>query len=441
MIRLWKFLLPFLFALAVLLGLYRNSQKQYSYDFAKKQLPASSGDLNYYYQKAEEITRGQNTETTVSFLAVGDIMLSRGVAAAEANYGQKDWPNFPFQKIAEVLKSTNFNFANLESPFVFRSCGAIAGGHSLIFGAACQSVEGLKTYNFNALNLANNHAMDQGLGGLTITKDLLKSSNLQTTGTGTNLDDAWRPAIVEANGLKICFVGASYSSINDSGATRNNYVARIEDLPRLKSLILNLKSTCDFIVATMHAGVEYTRTPNTAQIKFARAAIDYGADVVIGAHPHWVQTIEKYCPAQYSPPVIGGAADEASRGGKTQITLPPPPASRGTPPVPGGETAPCPNPKYIFYSLGNFIFDQDFSQETKEGLALKIQISKSAIRNSIAPDAASADDLQGTRQPAKLESIELIPVIIENSQPRLATNDEAKKILEKIGENKNILLP
>ena len=78
----------------------------------------------------------------------------------------------------------------------------------------------------------------------------------------------------------------------------------------------------------MHAGTEYTRTPMPQQITFAHAAIDDGADIVIGAHPHWVQTIEKY---------------------------------KG---------------KYIFYSLGNFIFDQAWSQETMEGLTLKITVSK-----------------------------------------------------------------
>jgi hypothetical protein len=74
--------------------------------------------------------------------------------------------------------------------------------------------------------------------------------------------------------------------------------------------------------------------------------------------------------------------------------------------------------------LGNFIFDQDWSQETTEGLTLKIQISK--IKNQ--------NELQGTKTPASLDSIELLPVIIEDfSTPRLANEIEAKKILEKIG--------
>jgi poly-gamma-glutamate synthesis protein (capsule biosynthesis protein) len=209
---------------------------------------------------------------------------------------------------------------------------------------------------------------------------------------------------METNGIKICFLGASYASSNNDGKTKNDYVTRVEDVDKLKSSILNLKSNCDFITVSMHAGTEYTRTPNQKQIDFAHSAIDFGADLVIGHHPHWIQTIEKY------------------------------------------------KNKYIFYSLGNFIFDQMWSEETKEGLVLKIQISKHQIPNnsSLPPlnlrggegaiPPATADDLQGTRIPAKLDKIELIPVIIENySTPRPANEEETKRILEKINQKEKLL--
>jgi poly-gamma-glutamate synthesis protein (capsule biosynthesis protein) len=96
----------------------------------------------------------------------------------------------------------------------------------------------------------------------------------------------------------------------------------------------------------------------------------------------------------------------------------------------GQEMLNCPNPKYIFYSLGNFIFDQMWSQDTREGLAIKIQISK----------PKSLNQLQGTHQSAKLDSVELIPIIIDNySTPRPATAEETKNILKKIDINESIL--
>ncbi|HVY68150.1 MAG TPA: hypothetical protein VHA30_04635, partial [Patescibacteria group bacterium] len=87
--------------------------------------------------------------------------------------------------------------------------------------------------------------------------------------------------------------------------------------------------------------------------------------------------------------------------------------------------------KYIFYSLGNFVFDQSWSQDTREGLALKIQIS----------GAAGGNQLQGARPSARLDQIELLPVVIENAQPRPASADEAAAILKKIGQSQTILKP
>lgn len=401
----WKLIAPLAFLLAALLGLLQHEPlSKFSLGanhFSLSKQPADENSLSDYYQKSQALIQSQNQTSQVSFLAVGDIMLSRGVATAMQK--AKD-PEFPFKETENYFSSVDFSFGNLESPL-----GDVVGGHSLIFGAPQGNTSGLINNNFRVLNLANNHALDQGLSGLQFTKTYLNTLGIQTEGAGNNLDEAWTPAVVKVNDVKICFVGASYASANDGGKTRNNYVARMEDLDKLKTAIATAKAQCDFTVATMHGGVEYTRTPNDLQIKFAHAAIDDGADVVIGAHPHWIQTIEKYCPMQQSPPFQGGV---------------PPPGGE----VVGADNKNCPNPKYIFYSLGNFIFDQSFSEDTKQGLALKIQISKNQIPN-----------LQGPKVSATLNSIELMPVIIENSQPRPATADETKSILDKIEQKETTL--
>ncbi len=363
---------------------YGKDTAHYLVENKEQGADALQTDLQNFYQKAQSLRDPQNNKTTATFLAVGDIMLSRNVAATIKDSGQAD---LPFSKMAAVLKSTDFNFGNLETPVA--KAGGIIGGHSLVFSSPKEYVLPLKDYNFKILSLANNHALDQGLNGLKYTYEFLHQNDIKSIGAswvGSTLphdtSDAWLPEMVEANGIKISFIGASYASINDNGKTTNNYVARIEEVANLVSSIRKAKTHgTDFVVVTMHAGTEYTRKPNQSQIDFARAAIDAGADMVIGHHPHWVQTIETY------------------------------------------------NGKYIFYSLGNFIFDQMFSEDTKEGLTLKITISKN-----------KESDLQGSKTPAELESIELLPVIIENySTPRPATADESKKILEKININETKL--
>ncbi len=384
--RHWKIIIGLLFAVAIIFGLTRFENPLNSSTKSIYKQNSISDSLEDYYRASRSL-EPQNQTTTVNFLAVGDIMLSRNVAGKIAK--AKD-PNLPFQKLESLLLSTDFNFGNLESPISGRNDFNPSG--NLEFNAPPAYTVGLQKYNFKLLNLANNHAMDQGKAGLDNTRTFLSSLGITTIGTGNNLDEAWQEQIIEKRGIKIGFIGASYSSVNDGGYATNNYVARIEDLENLKSSILNLKSSADFIVVTMHAGTEYTRTPNASQIAFAHSAIDSGADMVIGAHPHWVQTIENY------------------------------------------------NGRYIFYSLGNFIFDQEWSRETKEGLTLKISLSTKQIGNTTIPGAAMIDDIQGTRTKADLEQIELIPVIIENySTPRLANETESIVILKKINQTELIL--
>ncbi len=315
----------------------------------------------------------QVVEANVTFLAVGDMMISRGVASRIARAGD---PLLPFRKMESIFRSTDFNFGNLEVPISGRNNVV---GKGLVFNMNTRDIAGLKAYNFKVLNLANNHAMDMGANGARETRRYLAENDFTFMGTGENLDEAWQPKIITVKGVKIGFVGASYASVNDGGVARNDYVARIEDRDRLKKAIEKLKADgADFIITTMHAGVEYTRRPHQPQIDFARASIDFGADMVIGAHPHWIQIFEEY---------------------------------KG---------------KYIFYSLGNFIFDQEWSRDTKEGLALKITLHS---RKSSASQT-------------RVEQIELIPVIVENySTPRPANEQEAQQIFKKIGATEKIIKP
>lgn len=378
--KYWKIILLILFALAIALGLV---QRMYDPFITTNKLPSKSSSiqdsLESYYQTAKNLVPPTVTasSSSVTFLAVGDIMLSRSVATV---INKANNPLLPFTGMADILKSTDFNFGNLESPFSGKNEFEPSG--SLVFNVPLKNIQGLKEYNFPILNLANNHAFDQGLEGLLYTSKYLDQNNIKHIGTGATLDDSWKPQYVEYHGIKIGFVGASFSSLNDNGKTTNNNVARVENTARLQSAIAEARLNSDFVVVTMHAGIEYTRTPNETQITFAHTAIDDGADIVIGAHPHWVQNIEKYHGA------------------------------------------------YIFYSLGNFVFDQMWSKETTEGLTLKIMLSKNQ----------TVSMLQGSRAFAHIDRIELLPVIIGNySTPYPANPEEIKNILKTIGQEETVL--
>ncbi len=321
---------------------------------------------NIYY--LPPIHKLPEVKLQVKIMAVGDISLSRNVAAQIDKHND---PLFPFKSLDSLLKSTDLNIGNLESPFSGSEYYPPTG--SLVFNAPTGNVRGLVEYNFKVLNIANNHALDQGVAGLKNTIEYLKEHNIQTIGAGESLTDAWAPLVQEINGIRMAFIGASYASINDDGQVTSDYIARIQDLDRLIEAVTLAKTQADVVIVQMHAGTEYVRAPGDNQVAFAHSAIDAGADIVIGHHPHWIQTIEKY------------------------------------------------NNKYIFYSLGNFIFDQMWSQETRAGLTLLLTIEK-------------------TKNVATISSIELMPVIIENySTPRIATGEESERILGAILQSSKYL--
>jgi poly-gamma-glutamate synthesis protein (capsule biosynthesis protein) len=361
---------------------------------------SSNSSLEDYYKLSQDqLKQNEDLNTEVIFNAVGDIMLSREVAnRMHQNNFDAYWP---FRNLEQELGwDVDFNFGNLESPFSGRDDFGV--DTSLKFNAPTWAFAGLEQYNFKVLNLANNHITNQGIEGLLYTRNLLFKNQMLPVGVGKDLDEAWRGQVFSIKGIRIGFIGATYYS-----GSNNNNVALIQDTDRLITALNELKSRSDFIVVTMHAGEEYVRTPNQSQINFAKTAIDNGADLVIGAHPHWVQTIEQY------------------------------------------------KQKYIFYSLGNFIFDQMWSQDTREGLMLKITLSKKGLchprlnPNSPTPLSRSEQinlvcttDLQGSTEPAKLKTIELVPIIIENyGQPRIANELEKQNILNKIGATTNVITP
>ena len=295
----------------------------------------------------------------ITLVAVGDIMLSRMVAQRMKT--RHDY-KYPFLKTVGLTRDVDIAFGNLECPI---TQGRTIGSTEMIFRADPESIKGLKYAGFDVLSLANNHSFNFGVQGLKDTFQYLDKLGIVYSGAGRDKREAYTPKIVEVKGIKIAFLAYAddafsplYSQAKDSRAG----IAFMK-IPEMKKAVAAAKSKADLIIVSMHSGTEYASQPNGKQVAFAHAAIDAGADLIIGHHPHTVQKMEKY---------------------------------KG---------------KYIFYSLGNFVFDQMWSRETKEGLAVKLTLSKDGVRE-----------------------IELIPVLIENySQPRIMSEAEAQNIFKKLG--------
>jgi len=305
-----------------------------------------------------------SAQPPTSILFLGDIMLSRGVAhQIEKNNDLY----YPFRNVQALFKQNDFIFANFESPIIDGQ--EIKAGQT-IFRVDEKLAPILKEMNLSVVSLANNHMLDFGQKGLLNTLKILDENKIQYIGAGQNYQEAHQYKILEKNGIKVAFLAYNDTDVvpKTDEASENRPGTALMNVEALKNDVAMTAAAADFIIVSMHSGTEYQESPNDRQIEFAYAAIDAGADLVIGHHPHVVQKVEKY------------------KNG------------------------------YIFYSLGNFIFDQMWSPETKQGIAAQIQFSKSEIKE-----------------------IKIIPFGIENySQPKIISQKDSPEIFQKIINRLNL---
>lgn len=231
----------------------------------------------------------------------------------------KNGHNYPFAKLPEnFFTGYDLIVANLEGPITDRY---ITGGTSMIFGFPVDTAEILKGKNIGLVSLANNHILDRGAEGYTETTTALSDAGIDYVGH-FNIEDAEHSLrYKEINGLKLAFI-----AVHDATRRLNEEA--------VKNLIKEADANSDYVIVMPHWGIEYKTTAGTRQTQLAHDWIDSGADLIVGHHPHVVQNIEEY------------------------------------------------NGKTIFYSLGNFIFDQYWSAETQKELAVVININKESISYS-----------------------------------------------------------
>jgi len=256
--------------------------------------------------------------------AGGEIIPARAVDRLSLNMNN----NYTvlFDRFAEDIKSADLAIALLENPVSAdpkpcTGCTTFVGDERV--------AKGLADVGFDLLG-AGNHAGDGGLTAMKRTQEVMKEVGIGFTGaSASNLQDAAHVEIRDFGGKKLGFMSYDdvayfyWAGANKWGANRFSKVGSSgldPDLERIKTVVQAAKAQVDYLIIYGSAGVEYTDTANPGQVKIARALIDNGADMLLGTHPHWVQNFEVY---------------------------------KGKP---------------IFYSLGNFIFDQTHTDPTRQGL-------------------------------------------------------------------------
>jgi poly-gamma-glutamate capsule biosynthesis protein CapA/YwtB (metallophosphatase superfamily) len=261
-------------------------------DAPRMKLPASTGDK-------------------INILFVGDMMFDRWIR----QMSQKNGSDFIFQKIHDLLQKQDLVVGNLEGPITGEpsvSLASVFGSReNYIFTFPPDTAQNLYDQNIRLVNIGNNHILNFKESGLDGTENSLTGARVNFFGDAGG--NGRRFFVQEVEGIKIAFV--NYNQFASNGKQH-----ALDDLQAVK------KIAPDSTVVYTHWGTEFSDTPNEKDRALAHQFIDAGADLIIGSHPHVMQTKEAY-------------------QGKT-----------------------------IYYSLGNFIFDQYFDLRTQRGLAVQIEI-------------------------------------------------------------------
>jgi hypothetical protein len=291
-----------------------------------------------------------------TLVAGGDILLDRGVAQTVKIRGKGvDFPfdggtatitgrckncspmgwDLPYTQrtgnggaVRSLLRGADVAIANFENPapdnYRYHTRGTV-------FSADPKLINGLRDAGIDYVGLANNHIRDAGAQGILDTIANLDARGIVHSGAGKNVAAARKAAILDAGGVKVAIlaydtIAKSYAaSATRAGSAQLSAAAVEADVKAARA------AGADLVIVFPHWGTEYDPKPFAGQQQLARASIDAGADMVIGNHAHWAGAVETY---------------------------------KGRP---------------IWYALGNFVFDQTWSEPTMEGITLELTFNGSKL--------------------------------------------------------------
>jgi poly-gamma-glutamate capsule biosynthesis protein CapA/YwtB (metallophosphatase superfamily) len=330
------FFLATLLTLLAVLGITSQAPR------SKRRPPDLSVYPWLYLRDGEPLASG---ESVVELVAVGDVMLGRGVAG-------EPWP---FAAVAPWLRAADLALGNLEcvitleegdTPRPGRPADPPLGPFRLC--APPSAAGALREAGFDVLGLANNHALDRGPVGLSETASRLQAAGIATVGAGPSPEAALQPIIRQVDGARLAFLAFNaVPDLAEGGATEARAPGEDESWAPARwnqaqavAAIKAAHAQADAVVVSVHWGYEYETRADPAQRDAAQALRDAGADLVIGHHPHVVQGCEVTARPAGCP--VGGA-------------------------------------RFVAYSLGNFVFDQE-GEETRHGLALRAFFDADGLR-------------------------------------------------------------
>ena len=308
--------------------------------------------LNFPTISESSLFDGKNLDALGNNSVITLVSTGDVIPARTVNFKMREKNDFkyPFAKTSEFLKSADLTLINLEAPLI-KDCPVTTEG--MVFCGDPKFIEGLLSAGVDVINIANNHSLNYGEKGLCETISLLQINNIGFSGAPDSLQCDFPVSNFYSKIIKGTVIGFLGFNILDNPPQ-----------DEIVKAITIAKNRSDFLIVSYHWGAEYVTYPAIETKNLAHKTIDAGANLIVGNHPHWIQPVEVY------------------------------------------------KEKLIIYSHGNFIFDQEWSNETKTGIISKIRIFKNRI-----------------------VGVEFFPVLISDfSQPELLTGEKKEKILNQLKE-------
>lgn len=232
----------------------------------------------------------------IRLAAVGDLMLGRTQGEIMLSTGDL---LYPFANVKAFFDDADYVTGNLES--ALGDIGEPANKRYPLRSPA-EAAQSLALAGVDLVSLANNHAQDYGPESLLHGIELLHEAGVATVGGGANDAAAHAPHIADIHGLKVAFLGYVHVPIEaltdfdtqSWSATADTPGLAWADPERIKADVAAVRPDVDLVVVHLHSGYEYIEEPSEPQVAAARAAVDAGADLVIGHHAHILQGIHNY---------------------------------------------------------------------------------------------------------------------------------------------------
>ena len=237
---------------------------------------------------APEPERPEPIIQTATFAAIGDILIHSSIYKdAKTDSGYDFVPMFA--KVRSYIESADLALANQET---------MIGGAEIglsdypTFNSPYEVGDALKEIGIDVVSLANNHTLDRGEKAIVNALAHWNKLGMPYVGAYLSEEDRNTPRIVTKNGISFAFLAYTYGTNGIPVPKGKPYLVELIDPEKVKRDIERVRELADVVVVSAHFGQEYADLPNDAQKQFAREAVEAGADMVIGHHPHVLQPME-----------------------------------------------------------------------------------------------------------------------------------------------------